>query len=340
MVAIVKNALVSLSRSPLVDRGLTWLEQRGDAEQNLLRVLMYHRVDDADARPHLYPGMISTSPAGFREQMQFLANSYQVVSLQQVMDAARSSQPLPPRSVLLTFDDAYVDFAQHAWPVMRELGLPVTLFVPTAYPDEPTRHFWWDRLYRSLCRTTLDHPVTLATGMTIPTDGGERYQLFRQLKEQIKTMPHADAMQLVDSIGESLGAADPETNSVLGWDELRTLQREGVTLAPHTRTHPMLNRIEPSEACREIEDSWNDLNRKLDEPVPPVVAYPAGGISEQVAAAAEEAGMVLGLTTRRGMNDLERADRFQLRRINVGGRTTLGVLRSQLLAQTRFLNTR
>ncbi|MFG0335373.1 MAG: polysaccharide deacetylase family protein, partial [Maioricimonas sp. JB049] len=176
-----------------------------------------------------------------------------------------------------------------------------------------------------------------ATGLTVSPDGRKRFLLFRQLKEQIKTMPHAEAMQLVDSISASLDATEPETNSVLGWDELRRLQGEGVTLAPHTRTHPMLNRIELFDACREIAASWEDLDRELDGPVLRVVAYPAGGVSDQVAAAADEAGMDLGLTTRRGINDLQQADRFQLRRINVGARTTLGILRSQLLAQSRFL---
>ena len=50
----------------------------------------------------------------------------------------------------MTFDDAYCDFADHAWPVFRRLGVPVTLFVATEYPDHPDRAYWWDRLHAGL----------------------------------------------------------------------------------------------------------------------------------------------------------------------------------------------
>ena len=40
-------------------------------------------------------------------------------------------------AVLVTFDDAYADFAEHAWPVLRAHGISPLLFVPTAFPGDP-----------------------------------------------------------------------------------------------------------------------------------------------------------------------------------------------------------
>src|SRR6185437_4555254 len=82
---------------------------------------------------------------GFERQMRALASWARPVSLEQMLAAS-----LPRRAVTVTFDDAYADFAECAWPVLRRYGIPVTLFVPTAYPGSPDTRFWWDRLHAAL----------------------------------------------------------------------------------------------------------------------------------------------------------------------------------------------
>ena len=95
--------------------------------------------------------------------MTFLASRYRPVSLTELLGARRGEHALPLRSVLVTFDDGYRDFADHAWPILRRHGIPAVLFVPTAYPGNPGRAFWWDRLYSAVSRTsaaeTIDTPV-------------------------------------------------------------------------------------------------------------------------------------------------------------------------------------
>src|SRR3954470_4528105 len=94
-----------------------------------LAVLVYHRIAAlADAPPGL-----ATTPAVFVRQMRWLAETGRAGSLADVLAAKRGERPLSRDPVLVTFDDAYRDFAQTAWPVLRGLGVPVTVFVPTAY---------------------------------------------------------------------------------------------------------------------------------------------------------------------------------------------------------------
>jgi len=73
--------------------------------------------------------------------MECLAGNYHVVSVPELLDAVYENSPLPPKSVMITFDDTYRDFAEFAWPVLKQHKLPVTLFVPTAFPDQPDRSF-------------------------------------------------------------------------------------------------------------------------------------------------------------------------------------------------------
>ena len=119
-------------------------------------------------------------------------------------------------------------------------------------------------------------------------------------------------------------------SAVLGWDELRRLAAEGVALAPHSRTHPLLDRLPRMEARREVLRSLDDLEREIG-PTPRVFAYPGGGCDDEVAAVLKEEGFELGFLTRRGTNDLYRPDWLRLRRINVGRTTGVSLIRLQLL---------
>src|SRR5262245_58857356 len=129
-------------------RLLDLLERSGGEDPRILRVLTYHRILEPGDET-VYPGVVSTTPEGFARQVQLLTCRYRVISLADAVAALKGRAPLPPRALLLTFDDAYRDFAQHAWPLLRSQGLPVVLFVPTGFPDRPERPFWWDRLFRA-----------------------------------------------------------------------------------------------------------------------------------------------------------------------------------------------
>ena len=90
------------------------LDRTGGERTNLLRVLTYHRVDEPQARPWLDPVLISAAPDVFEVQMKYLSANYQPISVFDVLEAVerRDQIILPPRAVLVTFDDAYQDFEE------------------------------------------------------------------------------------------------------------------------------------------------------------------------------------------------------------------------------------
>jgi len=93
-----------------------------------LSVLMYHKVNDV-------PGNSVTVPVGlFDEQMAQLGElGYRPVGLDDVLAHYGSGRPLPPRAVLITFDDGYRDNLENALPVLKRYGYPAVLFVPIAF---------------------------------------------------------------------------------------------------------------------------------------------------------------------------------------------------------------
>jgi peptidoglycan/xylan/chitin deacetylase (PgdA/CDA1 family) len=231
--------------------------------------------------------------------------------------------------VLVTFDDGYRDFAEHAWPILKRQGIPVTLFVPTAYPGDPDRAFWWDRLYGALVSTGARGPIATSAGELPLATAADRSQAFRRLRGHLEALSHEKATGLVDEVCAAL-AAPTSASAVLGWPELRALAADGVVLAPHSRSHPLLDRL-PREAVRdEVVGSLEDLEREIGA-APPVFAYPAGAQDAYVARILEEAGFELAFATTRGTNDLRQADWLRLRRINVGRASGLPLIRAQLL---------
>ncbi len=90
-------------------------------------VLMYHHVDYNPERSSIY-----VSPETFEQQMEFLkVHRYHVASLDEVMSALKTGKRLPPNTVAITFDDGHLDNIQNAYPVLKKMGFPATIFMIT-----------------------------------------------------------------------------------------------------------------------------------------------------------------------------------------------------------------
>jgi len=90
-------------------------------------VLLYHHVHDMEEN------FFRVMPAKLREQMELLLEAGYLPVHPDRLIGLKGQSALPEKYVLVTFDDAYEDFLFHAWPVLRELGIPTLLFVISDY---------------------------------------------------------------------------------------------------------------------------------------------------------------------------------------------------------------
>jgi peptidoglycan/xylan/chitin deacetylase (PgdA/CDA1 family)/SAM-dependent methyltransferase len=105
-------------------------------------ILTYHRVSD-DYIPATRPWCVT--PAELAAQMSFLAESgYHSITLEEWWEHANARRPLPGRAFILSFDDGYADFAEHAWPVLRALGFRAHVFLVTSFVGRSND---WDPAY-------------------------------------------------------------------------------------------------------------------------------------------------------------------------------------------------
>lgn len=94
--------------------------------RNFPVILTYHSIS-------IGPSPLEIPPKIFVEQMEWLAARARVCSLAELVQTLKSASPLPERTAVITFDDGYADFAEHAAPVLARLKFPATVFLPTAH---------------------------------------------------------------------------------------------------------------------------------------------------------------------------------------------------------------
>jgi peptidoglycan/xylan/chitin deacetylase (PgdA/CDA1 family) len=103
---------------------------------NAVGILMYHRI--VERPPSAAAPTWNVPPHRFRDQLAgLLARGFEPWPLARVLEAARTGRSVPPRAFVVTFDDGYENIFTRALPILRDLNVPATVFVATAFLDSP-----------------------------------------------------------------------------------------------------------------------------------------------------------------------------------------------------------
>lgn len=90
-------------------------------------ILMYHMVDEVLVRKQ---ESLNVTPKAFERQMSFLKrHHYKVLPLETLVDLIKENKSIPPKTVVLTFDDGYKNNYTHAFPILKKYNLPATIFI-------------------------------------------------------------------------------------------------------------------------------------------------------------------------------------------------------------------
>ena len=242
---------------------------------NHLIVLAYHRVAEVDdpLSSRLYDDLVSATPRQFDEQMRLLYTCFHPVSADDVLNALNGGRPLPSQAVLVTVDDGYRDFKEAIFPITQKYGIHPVLFVPTAYVGEGV--FWWDCLFNAITNTKLTQIDTFLGQFSLQSKETKQ-QAFDALASHVRMQSFKEALGEIEKLCADITPNDSlSTSYTLDWDELRTLSKAGVTIAPHTHTHPILTHIPIEKARDEIRLSIELIRQQIGQ-VLPIFAYPDG----------------------------------------------------------------
>jgi len=276
-------------------------------------VVMYHRVGPNPA------GFASLHLSEFRAQMAWLKQNCTVIGPDDIRESVTRSRRRKP-CVLVTFDDGYRDYHDHAYPVLKELQIPALVFVSTVFMEEPARLLWPDLVHLAAQRAQPGRfrlPWEGGTEIDLLAEGG-RARLVRAVKDHVKELAEDAKETALQSLFACLDF-DPAQPGVerqmLSWDEVRATL-DLTTYGGHTHTHPILSRISRAEAEKEIRICRERLIAETGKP-PRYFAYPNGrerDFNEDTRSLLRTHGFDVAYATEEGVNDA-RADWMAVKRI-------------------------
>ena len=290
--------------------------------------VVYHRVADPTRLDDLDPELVDATPEEFDSQMAYVSRTFHPVGMDDVLQARRENRALPPDSVLITFDDGYLDNHQNALPILQRHGVRATFFITTGYLTD-RRLFWWERVYKFIQATTarearLEYPAPETLDLSSPE---AKARAKRRLTRIIKDHEALDVERFLAGVSQVFGVPFSEDDSrrhgdraLMTWDHVRALRAAGMGIGSHTCSHRVLQTLTPGDLTRELGASRATLEEQLGEPVT-TIAYPVGKSIARFPAirqALTDAGYELGFTTTPGLNPLRDVeDLYDQRRISV-----------------------
>ena len=283
-----------------------------------LSILIFHRVHAAP--DPLFPH--EPDATRFDAMMRYVSKTYRVLTLGQAVGHL-NRDTLPPRSLVITFDDGYADNAEVALPILQRYGLRATFFVSTGFLDggrmwndsviecmRACRHGQIDLGLFGLARFSLNNPA-------------ERTAVIDLLLPRIKYLTLPEREEAITGLQRLCGVAALPTNLMMDSDQVRDLHCSGMEIGAHTVNHPILTSITSSEAEREIGDGKRGLEAIIDASVD-VFAYPNGKPNQDYdhshVAMAEKLGFIGAVSTAPGVAQTG-DDVFQLPRFTPWGRS-------------------
>lgn len=125
---------VGLKQRALSGVATTFSELLGSRETQAFGIVRFHRV--TEIMDGIEPPPWNVTPERFGQQLEgLLERGFEAWRLREVLAHASEGRPLPPRIFVITFDGAYESVYLNAFPVLRRLELPATVFLATAYLD-------------------------------------------------------------------------------------------------------------------------------------------------------------------------------------------------------------
>ena len=244
-----------------------------------LTVVMYHFVRPLAATP--FPRLTALDLAAFREQLAYITRHYTPVALSEVIAAANGSA-LPPRPIVLTFDDGYADHYRHVFPLLADSGVTAAFF-PTsrtlidrrmldvnkiqfvlAAAESPARLVAMieEAVLRQTGRAGIGTPETYRREGWAPTryDAAEVAYVKRMLQ---RLLPEQMRSDLLDTLFAALVSGDEAgfaAELYFTVEQAREMIAAGMELGCHGDQHVMLTTLTRDAQAREIDGALRVLD--------------------------------------------------------------------------------
>jgi len=280
-------------------------------------IITFHRVLPADKlRLYPIPGLVVT-PEQLKLVLSELVQHFECGTVvdgfrrfRSATNGARSHKPL----LAISFDDGALDNYEFARPVLAELGLRASFYIPVNNVEERSAP-WHDRLGFALMRSAAQARKAGAPALEVLLSPfGVSVKDFEAVLPQdliqiasagvvtAKSLTPAARDAALEALEQALGGDQvPDFAGLMSWDQVRELHRDGHEIGSHSLTHPLLPDLPDARVRDEVEGSRRELSRILGAEVRSF-CYPNGSYDARALRAVAEAGYECAVTTTWGLN--------------------------------------
>lgn len=286
-----------------------------------LTIVMYHYV--RDLRRSRYPEIKALSLEDFEGQVEYVKKHYNVIGGQDLMNAVDGSAPLPPRPLLLTFDDGYLDHFTGVFPVLEREKLPACFFPPARcilehnvldvnkihfiLASTPDKRALADHVmseidrHRGACGLAPAASYWEKLGKPGRFDPAEVVFCKRALQREL---PPDLRRSITNELFRRLVSTDEAAFSqelYMTPDQIRLLNRHGMSIGSHGHNHLWLGTLTRPQQEEEIDRSLDFLKSVGVDTRRWIMCYPYGSWNDSLLSVLKSRNCVAGLTTEVGL---------------------------------------
>jgi peptidoglycan/xylan/chitin deacetylase (PgdA/CDA1 family) len=293
--------------------------------QNKLAILVYHAVVRSPLDVY---NTCFLNESSFRSQVSYLKSHFDVLSLSEAVEKMRGGEISRPTAVI-TFDDGFQNNYDVAFPILRELALPATIFLTTALVNTDNT-FWYLRLNRALAKTRK--PSLQWDGRRFDLSGSDsKLKTEVAIRTSIRDLPRPKLLEelrrVIVETGDDLDCpieADSPFR-MLDAPSIAEMTRSGlVEFGAHSHTHPWMSRLSSKECQEEISLSVAKTHELTGRPCE-LFAYPFGyprHYNSETIRTLKQHGIRIAVTGVPGPND-ETTSLMEMRRYGIDANDTM-----------------
>lgn len=300
-----------------------------------LYIIMYHYT--RDLQHSRYPGIKGMDTEVFEKQLNFIQNNFSVVNMEDVIDALNGMKKLPERSVLLTFDDGYIDNFTVAFPLLKKYHMQGSFFIPgkafhehvlldvnkihfilASAPVEKIKNDLFALLdqyredYSDLqSNTQLYNKYAIANRF----DTADVIFIKRILQTVLPEQLRSELASILFEKYVGVSEYDFSYELYLNRDQIRCMREDGMFIGLHGYDHYWLGNISQEKMKLDIDKALDVMSEFIDQGKW-VMNYPYGNSNENVIEYCRSKGCQVGLTAEARIADLKSDNRFLLPRLD------------------------
>ena len=279
-------------------------------------ILCFHRVK-APSNSLLDRRVGLISPNNLRKAIRFMRiMGYEFIPLENLVGMIEVGDFR--KVAAITFDDGFKDLYQNAYPILKEINAPFTLFLTTSLVDSKYL-LWLHKLYISLDKLPLRESESILKNYSDCASNIEDMSAF--IGKIIHSKDKRSIIELVASVSRA-AKIDEEDEKRLAEDlylssiEIKEMKTDGLTIETHGHEHWPLTNLNEKETGEEIKSSITFIKNKLDSS-PEYFALPSGTSNRFMKDSATKLGLKAIVTIERKIITKANAALYSLPRICV-----------------------